>query len=136
LFEPGQVVRGEPVLIELLGIARYAAFEQILMALRSQLGATRIETLGFARERQLLSVEGPFGPDELSAGLMRLDTGDLHLEPLGIDRVGRRLRVRGIDSGRLHPEAELSEAALGGSALGHRATGSNRVPARIPAGNN
>jgi len=136
LLDPGQPVVGEPVLVELLGIGRYAAFEQILMALRSQLGATRIETLGFARERQLLSVEGPFGPDELSTGLARLDAGDLILEPLGIDWVGRRVRVRGIDSPGLRPESELPEAALGGGAARHRATQSNRVKAPIPAGNN
>ena len=66
LLDSGQAARRQPVLVELLGIARYAAFEEILTALRSQLGATRIETLGFARERQIFSVEGPFGPEQLA----------------------------------------------------------------------
>ena len=73
LLDSGQAARRQPVLVELLGIARYAAFEEILTALRSQLGATRIETLGFARERQIFSVEGPFGPEQLARGLARLD---------------------------------------------------------------
>ncbi len=138
LLDLGQVARGEPVLVELLGIGRYAAFEEILLALRSQLGATRIETLGFARQRQILSVEGPFGPDELSTGLARLDAGDLILEPVGIDRVGRRVRVRGIDGGRLQaeperPEPEMPEAARRGAPIGQWATQSNRVSARIAA---
>ena len=106
LLDPAQAAQREPVLVELLGIARYAAFEEILMALRSQLGATRIETLGFARERQLFSVQGPFGPEQLSRGLARLEAGDLILEPVGIDRVGRRIRVQGIDAGPLQPNPE------------------------------
>jgi hypothetical protein len=106
LLEPGLTTRGDPVLVELQGIDRYAAFEAVLTALRSQLGATRIETLGFARARQFLSVEGPFGPEELSAGLARLDAGDLILEPIGIDLAGRRIRIRGIDArgSRIAPE--------------------------------
>ncbi len=42
--------------------------------------------------------------------LARLDAGDLILEPVGIDRVGRRVRVRGIEASRFHPEPEPPEA--------------------------
>jgi hypothetical protein len=86
---------GEPVLLELVGIDRYDTFESIRGAILSELGASRVETLGFASERQLLSVVGPLDPAELSAALARLDGRTWSLEALGVDELGRRVRVRG-----------------------------------------
>lgn len=86
----------EPIIVELIGVARYDAFEAIRNALVSEVGAVRVETLGFARKRQLLSVVGPFGPDELSAAMQRLVGGGWSLETIGIDEFGRRIRVQGL----------------------------------------
>jgi len=86
----------EPIIVELIGVGRYDAFEAIRSALVSEVGAVRVETLGFARERQLLSVVGPFGPDELSAAMQRLAGGGWSLETIGIDEFSRRIRVQGL----------------------------------------
>jgi hypothetical protein len=86
---------GDPIFLELVGIERYDTFDSIREAIRSELGASRVETLGFASERQLLSVVGPLDPSELSAALVRLDGGAWSLEAVGIDEDGRRIRVRG-----------------------------------------
>lgn len=94
---PGRVAEREPVRIELIGIASYSSFQSVLEALRSELGARRIETLGFARERQLLSVEGPFGPSELLAALGRWDTGPVRLDLIDADEPGRMLRFRAFE---------------------------------------
>jgi hypothetical protein len=85
-----------PILVELIGVGRHDAFEAIRDALISEVGAVRVETLGFARERQLLSVVGPFGPDELSTAMQRLTGGGWSLETIGIDEFGRRIRVQGL----------------------------------------
>ncbi len=85
---------GEPVLVELQGIRRYPAFEAVLAALRSELGARRVEALGFARGRQLVSIEGRLGPRELSAALARLELESVSLEPYDVDETSRRIRVR------------------------------------------
>jgi hypothetical protein len=101
LVEAGMIQDGEPdtvgetVIVELVGIGRHDTFESVRSAIVSELGASRVETLGFAHERQLLSVVGPLGPRELSAALARLDEGSWSLEPVGIDEIGRRVRVRG-----------------------------------------
>lgn len=95
LLDGGPTAVAAPVFLELVGIARYDTFESIREAILSKLGAQRVETLGFARDRQLLSVVGPFGPEELSKALAGIGEGAWSLEPIGIDDVGRRVRVRG-----------------------------------------
>jgi hypothetical protein len=85
----------EPVLVELIGVGRHDVFEAIRDAFVSDLGAVRVETLGFARNRQLLSVVGPFGPEDLSAAMQRLTGSGWTLETIGIDEFGRRIRVEG-----------------------------------------
>lgn len=103
---------GEAIRVELVGLSRYEAFRMVLGALEGELGATRVSTVEFERDRQILTVEGPFGPEALSARLAGLERPDLILEPIGIDREGRRIRMLGrwfgeagnedgrIDSGR------------------------------------
>jgi hypothetical protein len=86
----------EPITVELIGVGRHDAFEAIRDALVSEVGAVRVETLGFARERQLLSVVGPFGPEELSTAIQRLTGSGWSLETIGIDEFGRRIRVQGM----------------------------------------
>jgi hypothetical protein len=86
---------GESVVVELIGLARYEALEVIVGALRTQYGATRIRTIEFSRERQVLAVEGPFGPDALSAKLAGFKDPRLLLEPVGVDSEGRRIRLIG-----------------------------------------
>lgn len=81
------------VTIELIGLERHAGLRRVLEALRQEIGATRIETLEFAPARQLLRVEAPFGPDEIAARLGRVESADLILDPVEVDREGRRLRV-------------------------------------------
>lgn len=89
--------RGEPILVELVGVARYPAYEAIREALRAKLGATRVDSLGFARDRQLLSVEGPFGPAGVYASLSNLEMDGIRLRPVGVDEAGRRVRFEGIE---------------------------------------
>jgi len=96
---------GESVVVELIGLARYEALEVVLGALRTQFGATRIRTIEFSRERQILSVEGPYGPDALSAKLSGLKDSRLILEPIGVDSEGRRIRLLG----RWFPEPDEPE---------------------------
>jgi hypothetical protein len=98
---------GESVVVELIGLARYEALEVIVGALRTQYGATRIRTIEFSRERQVLAVEGPFGPDALSAKLAGFKDSRLVLEPVGVDSEGRRIRL----IGRWFPEADESSGA-------------------------
>lgn len=98
---------GESVVVELIGLARYEALEVILGALRTQYGATRIRTIEFSRERQVLAVEGPFGPEALSAKLAGFKDSRLVLEPVGVDSEGRRIRL----IGRWFPKADESGGA-------------------------
>ncbi len=84
---------GESVTIELVGLEQYAGLRRVIETLRRELGATRIETLEFSPARQLLRVESRFGPDEVAARLGRADAADLILDPVEVDREGRRLRV-------------------------------------------
>ncbi len=98
---------GEAVTVELVGLARYEALATVLEALRGQLGATRVRTLEFERERQLLAVEGPFGAAGLSARLERYRNPQLVLEPMGVDSGTGRVRVMA----RWYPEAESAADA-------------------------
>jgi len=86
---------GAALTLELVGLARYEALERVLTALRGPLGATRVTTLEFERERQLLSVEGPFDAAGLAARIGRLRDQRLVLEPIALDEEFGRLRVLG-----------------------------------------
>jgi len=79
--------------LEVIGLARYGALERVLSALQGPLGATRVTTLEFERERQLLAVEGPFDAEALAARLADFDDPRLVLEPIALDPVYGRLRV-------------------------------------------
>ncbi|HIF95381.1 MAG TPA: hypothetical protein EYQ60_20035 [Myxococcales bacterium] len=96
---------GEAISVELLGLVRFEALEALLEALQGELGATRVQTIEFSRKRQVLLVEGPFGPGALSASLASLDSAELVLEPIGVDSVGRRIRL----VGRWFPQLEPAE---------------------------
>jgi hypothetical protein len=96
----------EAVVVELIGLSRYEALELVLEALREQIGATRIRTVEFSRERQVLSVEGPLGPDALLAKLAGFKDPRLILEPIGVDSAGRRIRLMG----RWFPESAADSA--------------------------
>ena len=85
----------ETVIVELMGLSRYEALEVVLEALRKELGATRVRTMEFSRERQILAVEGPFGPDALLARLADFENPHLQLEPIGVDSKRRRIRLNG-----------------------------------------
>jgi hypothetical protein len=54
-----------------------------------------VQTLEFERERQILSVEGPFSAEALSDRVARYRNPRLILEPLGVDPVSGRFRVMG-----------------------------------------
>lgn len=86
---------GESVEIELLGIEQYSAFRRVETVLRSALAASRIETLEYSPARQLLRVESPHGTEAIAARLSRHDSAELILEPVEIDREGRRIQVLG-----------------------------------------
>lgn len=86
---------GEAVVVELVGLSNYAAYSAVVDALRRQFGAKRIRTLSFARDEQILAVEGPFGAETLLARLGRLEHPQLVLEPIGIDSRGGRIRLMG-----------------------------------------
>ena len=103
--DPGQA--GEAVLMEVVGLARYEALRTVVAALEERLGATRVRTLVFENERQLLSVEGPFDADGLLSRLSRYRNPRLILEPLGVDVVSGQIRVMG----RWIGEDEPSESA-------------------------
>lgn len=79
--------------LELVGLARYEALEQVLAALRGPLGATRVSTLEFERERQLLAVEGPFDAEVLATLLADFSDPRLVLKPVALDPIYGRLRV-------------------------------------------
>ena len=99
----------EALILEVVGLARYEALEAVLAALRGQLGATRVQTLVFERERQILAVEGPFGEESLSSWLARYRNPQLILEPLGVDPRSGRIRVMGrwfSESAESGPDAE------------------------------
>lgn len=88
----GATVTSQAVTLELIGLESHAGLRRVIEALR-QLAVTRIETLEFSPARQLLRVEAPFGAEELGARLDRLESSELILDPVEIDREGRRLRV-------------------------------------------
>lgn len=100
----------EAIRVELVGLSRYEAFRMVLGALEDELGATRVRTVEFERDRQILTVEGPFGPEALSARLAGLERPDLILEPIGIDREGRRIRMLGRWFGDTGSEDERSDS--------------------------
>ncbi|GEM_PF-1841292 len=83
----------EALTLELVGLARYEALERVLAALRGPLGATRVSTLEFERERQLLAVEGPFDAEVLATLLADFSDPQLVLEPIALDPIYGRLRV-------------------------------------------
>jgi hypothetical protein len=91
---------GVVVEVEVIGLSRYEALERVLSALSEDLGATRVETREFAPERQVLAVEGAFGPAELAARMARYESPSLVLEPIGVDEETRRIRVLG----RFYPD--------------------------------
>lgn len=80
--------------LELVGLSRYPALEQVLEALRGPLGATRVVTLEFERGRQVIAVEGPFDAEGLAARISDLGNAQLVLEPVALDPVFRRIRVQ------------------------------------------
>lgn len=98
---------GEAVGLEILGLDRYEAFQTVVSALVEQLGARQVQTLAFERERQILSVAGPFGAEGLIARLARYRHPRLILEPMGVDRVTGRVRVMG----RWGPAPEADDSA-------------------------
>lgn len=85
---------GAPIFVELEGIERYANFERLLEKLRGDLGAVRVDSLGFARGRQLISVEGPLGPEELARALEAFEGPDLAFVTVGVEPSARRIRIR------------------------------------------
>ena len=86
---------GSLVAIEFEGFSRYAGFGSVMKALREEIGATRVQMLEFAPNRQLVEVEGPWGPASLSQRLAGLSRGPLVLDPVEVDTAGQRIRVRG-----------------------------------------
>lgn len=99
---------GGAVVVELIGLSRYEAFETILDALREQFGATRVRTIEFSHQRQILVVEGSLGPNALSAMLAEFEDPRLLLEPIGIDAEGGRIRL----IGRWFPESDPAQKEL------------------------
>ena len=91
----------ERVTIEVLGLARYPAVERLVALLRSAMGARRVVTLEFERERQLLGLEGRFGLEEVARRLAQAGDPGLVLEPLAVDPTRGRIRLRA----RYRPEA-------------------------------
>lgn len=107
------------VAIEFEGLSRYSAFDSVLKALREDIGATRVRTLEFARNRQLVEVEGPFGPAALSRRLSGLSRDRLVLEPVEIDTAGQRIRVvgrwRASDPGALDMDSDINSGIDSGN---------------------
>lgn len=89
----GAAVERRSLTLELVGIRRHAGLQRVLEALRRELGATRIETLEFSPARQVLRLESPLGPEALAERLARLDSAELILDPVEIDRERGRIRV-------------------------------------------
>ncbi len=87
--------------LEVLGLSRYPAVERLVALLRGPLGASRVHTLEFTRERQVLGLVGPFGLEELAMRLAEARDPGLVLEPIGVDPSRGRLRIRA----RYQPEA-------------------------------
>ena len=111
---------GQAVIVELVGLSRYEALEVVLEALRTQFGATRIRTLEFSHERQILAIEGPFGPEALSAKLAGFEDPRLLLEPIGVDSDGGRIRLMG----RWFPDSDESQDGSGSESKSNRAPAS------------
>lgn len=89
----GLPIERRTVTLELVGIRRYPGLQRVVETLRQQLGAARIETLEFSPARQLLRLESPLEPEELAARLERLDSAELILDPVEVDREAGRIRV-------------------------------------------
>jgi len=106
----------ESVTIELIGLDRYAGLQVALETFRRELAVGRIETLEFAPSRQLLRVSGAFGPEQLAARMTRLASTELVLDPVEVDREGRRLRVMARWAPPAEPEAPPTDGAVPGSA--------------------
>ena len=96
-----------PVIVELIGLSRFGGYRLVVEALRDELRARRVQTLEFARGRQILAVDGPYGPEALSARLTHIDRPGLDLESVGIDPVGRRILL----VGRWTPASDDGEPA-------------------------
>jgi len=96
LISTASLAEGESsrLTLEVLGLSRYPAVERLVALLRGPLGASRVQTLEFARERQVLGLVGPFGLEELAMRLAEAGDPGLVLEPIGVDPVGGRLRIR------------------------------------------
>lgn len=103
--------KGQALTVEVLGLARYEALERVLAALRGPLRARSVATLEFERERQLLSVQGPFDVEQLAAGLRALRDPQLTLQPVAMDPIYGRLRVLARWS-EAAEEADSEAAAL------------------------
>lgn len=132
---PVQGVRRK-VLVELVGLERYAALKLVLATLRRELSASRIETLEFAPRRQLLELESALGPDEIAARLGRLDSAELILDPVEVDHAGHRIRVLAQYFEPI-PNGEPNEGADGGTGGedgGDFDGGRAGEPTRLPAG--
>lgn len=91
----------ERVTIEVLGLAHYPAVERLMAFLRGAMGARRVVTLEFERERQVLGLEGRFGLEEVARRLAQAGDPGLVLEPLAVDPTRGRIRLRA----RYRPEA-------------------------------
>jgi hypothetical protein len=84
----------EPLTLEVIGLARYEGLQALLTLLRGPIGATRVETVGFARERQLIALQGPLGLEDLAIRLTEVTSAGLALEPIGVDPDRGRIRLR------------------------------------------
>lgn len=94
MLEPsGAELARQRITIELIGLEQHAGLRRVLETLRSEIGASRIETLEFSPARQLLSVETPLGPQEVVSRLAAVDAPDLILDPAPVEMGERRLRI-------------------------------------------
>lgn len=94
MLEPsGAELTRQRITIELIGLEQHAGLRRVLETLRSEIGATRIETLEFSPARQLLSIETALGPQEVANRLAAVDAPDLILDPAPVEMGERRLRI-------------------------------------------
>ena len=129
---PGGTAASHSVTLELVGLERYAGLRVVLETLRRELAATRIETLEFAPARQLLRIDGPFGPDEIAARIGRLESAELILDAVEVDREAGHLRVMA----QWFPPAPVEPADPTSADPGAPASIPRRIPfrAHFPAG--
>ncbi len=106
----------ESLELEVVGLERYRGLEALLALLRGPVGATRVETLEFSHARQLLAVEGPLGVEDLAIRLTELSGDGLALEPVAVDPIRGRIRLRA----RYVPPAEDEAVGSGQSRPGFR----------------